>query len=111
LSVEKTRQTNLQTGATNAIAAINALTGTNVGVASVTPATAVHAVATPVTIMGSNFTGATAVTIGVACTSVVVVNDGEITCITGAASVAGTFNVVVTAPAGTGTLTNGFTFT
>lgn len=109
LSAEKTRQTNAQTAATNAITAINNLSVTAVG--SVSPATAVHAVATPVTIYGAYFTGATAVTIGVACTGITVVNDNTITCTTGAGSVAGTFNVVVTSPTGTGTLTNGFVFT
>jgi hypothetical protein len=112
LTAEKARYTSIQTAATSAITAINALTGGAPGVFSVNPATAVHAVATPVTIMGSGFSvSAPTVTIGVACTSVVVVNDGELTCTTGAASVAGTFNVVVVTSAGTGTLTAGFVFT
>lgn len=111
LNAEKTRQTSLQTGATNAITAINNLTGGAPGVASITPATGAHATAIPVTIYGSGFTGATGVTISVACTSVVVVNDGEITCTTAATVAAGTYNVVVTTPAGSGTLNNGFVFT
>jgi hypothetical protein len=77
----------------------------------VSPGTAVHAVATPVTITGYGFTGATAVTIGgIACTAVVVVNDSTITCTTPATSVAGTASVAVTTPAGTGTL-GGFVYT
>jgi large repetitive protein len=112
LNAEKARQTSTQSGATNAITAINNLTGGAPGVFSVNPNTAVHAVATAVTIQGSGFTGATAVTIGgVACTGVTVVNDGEITCTTGTTTTAGAANVVVTTPAGTGTLTGGMTFT
>ena len=111
LAAEKTRLTNANTSNTSAINAINGITGGAPGVASVSPNTAVHAVATAVTIQGSGFTGATAVTIGVACTAVTVVNDGEITCTTAATTVAGTFDVVVTTPAGTGTLTGGFIYT
>jgi hypothetical protein len=111
LNTEKTRLTNANTANSSAITAINNLTGGAPGVNSVTPNTAVHAVATPVTIFGSGFTGASSVTIGVACTGVTVVNDGEITCTTAATTVAGTFNVVVVATGGTGTLTGGFTFT
>jgi hypothetical protein len=111
LSAEKTRQTSTQSGATSAIAAINALTGGAPGIFSVTPSTGAHATAIPITIFGSGFTGATGVTISVACTALVVVNDGEITCTTAATVAAGTYNVVVTTPAGTGTLTGGFVFT
>lgn len=111
LNAEKTRQTTSQTGAAGAITAINALLGGAAGVFSVAPATTLHGVAIPVTIQGSGFTGATAVNIGGACTSLVVVNDGEITCNTPAASVAGTSNVVVTAPGGAGTLTGGMVYT
>jgi hypothetical protein len=74
------------------------------------PASAVHAVAGPVTITGYGFTGATAVNIGGACTAVTVVNDGTITCTTPAASVAGTANVVVTTPSGAGTLIGGMVY-
>jgi IPT/TIG domain len=111
LNAEKTRQTAAQTAATNAITAINNITTSDVTAVTVSPSTCVHAVATPVTIQGSGFTGATAVNIGGACTAVVVVSDGEITCTTPTTSVAGTVNVVVTAPGGTGTLTNGFIYT
>jgi hypothetical protein len=80
-------------------------------VIGVSPGTAVHAVATPVTITGYGFTGATAVTInGVACTAVTVVNDATITATTGATTVAGTGVVAVTTPAGVGSGTS-FTFT
>jgi hypothetical protein len=111
LAAEKTRQTAIQTAATNAITAINNLTGGAPGVFSVNPASVVHGVATPVTIMGSGFTGASSVTIGVACTGVTVVNDGEITCTTAATTVAGTFNVVVVATGGTGTGVGLMTYT
>ena len=58
---------------------------------------------TTVTITGTNFTGATAVTFGgTAATSVVVVNATTITAIT-PAHAAGAVNVVVTTPGGTGT--------
>lgn len=80
-------------------------------VTGLSTATVTHAVATPITITGYGFTGATAVNIGGACTAVVVVNDSTITCTTPAASVAGVANVVVTTPAGAGTLTGGMTYT
>lgn len=54
-----------------------------------------------VTITGTNFTGATGVTIGgVACTSVIVVNPTTITCVPGAHAAAANQSVVVTTPAG-----------
>jgi hypothetical protein len=78
----------------------------------ISPSTAVHAVATPVTITGYGLTGTTGVTIGgIACTAVTVVNDSTITCTTPATSVAGVASVVVTTPAGTGTLPVGMTYT
>lgn len=58
-------------------------------------------------VYGRGFTGATGVTLkGVAATSVVVVNPNKITC-TSAAAAAGTGDVVVTTPNGTGTLEDG----
>lgn len=111
LNAEKARLTAASGNNTAAIAAINALNTAPVTVMSVSPSSAVHGVATPVIIQGSGFTGATAVNIGGACTSMVVVNPGEITCVTPAASVAGTSNVVVTAPGGTGTDTGAFIYT
>jgi hypothetical protein len=79
-------------------------------VTSITPATGTTAGGTAVTIVGTNLTGATAVTLGgTAATSVVVVNDTHITAVT-PAKTAGAKDVAVTTPAGTGTLTNGFTY-
>lgn len=78
-------------------------------VTSITPATGPQAGGTAVTIRGTNFSGATGVTIGVAATSVVVVNDTTITCVTGATT-AGAKNVVVADDSGNATLTNGFTY-
>jgi len=55
-------------------------------------------------IRGSNFTGATGVTIGgTACTGVVVVNDGLIRCIA-PVKAAGTYDVIVLSPLGNVTL-------
>jgi hypothetical protein len=63
-----------------------------------------------VTITGVNFTGATGVTIGgSAATSVVVVNDTTITCVT-PAHAAGASDVVVTTPAGSDTGTAAYTY-
>jgi hypothetical protein len=111
LNTQKASLTATQTTITNQIAAINAITTADATVVQVSPATAVHGTATLVTIQGSGFTGATAVNIGGACTGVTVVDDGELTATTPTTSVAGTVNVTVTSPAGTGTLTNGFVYT
>jgi hypothetical protein len=78
-------------------------------VTSITPATGTTAGGTAVTIKGTNFAGATGVTIGVAATSVVVVNDTTITCVTGATT-SGAKNVVVADDSGNATLTNGYTY-
>lgn len=78
---------------------------------SVTPDDGDDGGATAVTISGVGFTGATSVAFGgVAATSVVVVNDTTITCVT-PAHAAGAVAVVVTTPEGVGTLAAGFTYT
>jgi large repetitive protein len=65
---------------------------------------------TSLTITGSNFTGATSVTIGgTAATGLIVVNATTITATT-PAHAAGTVDVVVTTPGGTGTGTGLFTY-
>ena len=79
-------------------------------VTSCTPDSGSTAGGTGVTIAGANFTGATGVTFGGdAATSVSVVSDISITCVT-PAHAAGAVDVVVTTSAGSGTLTNGFTY-
>ncbi len=76
-------------------------------ISSVNYATVGRAGATAVTATGTNLTGATALTLGgTACTSVVVVNSTTITFVT-PAKTAGAYDLVVTTPGGTGTLTNG----
>lgn len=80
-------------------------------ITTITPATGAAAGGTAVTVVGTNFkhTG-TSITFGaVAATSVVVVSDTELTCVT-PAKTAGAYNVVVTTDSGTGTKTNGFTY-
>lgn len=111
LAAEKARQTTNQTNAANAISAINGINTAQVVVQSVSPSVLPHGVAAQVSIQGADFTGATAVNIGGACTSVVVVSPSLITCLTPAASAAGTANVVVTATAGTGTGTGLMVYT
>lgn len=65
---------------------------------------------TTVTLTGTNFTGATGVTFGgSSATSVTVVNDTTITCVT-PSHAAGAVDVVVTTPSGSGTLTSGYTY-
>lgn len=78
-------------------------------VTSITPATGPQAGGTAVTIKGTNFSTGATVTIGVAATSVVVVNSTTITCVTGATT-AGAKNVVVTDEGVAATLTNGYTY-
>ena len=112
LNQELARQTTAQTQANNNVTAINNLISASPTVASITPNTTLHGVAASVTILGSGFSVSTpTVNIGGACTSVSVVNDGMLTCLTPAASVAGATNVSVTTSKGTGTLTNGMTYT
>jgi len=63
-----------------------------------------------VTITGAHLSGASSVAIGgVACTSVVVVNDTTITCVVPAGT-AGAKDLVVTTPFGVGTLVGGYTY-
>lgn len=77
---------------------------------SLTPTTGAAAGGTAVTLTGHDYTGATAVTFGgVAATSVVVVSDTSITCVTGAHA-AGAVSLVVTTPAGSHTKTTAFTY-
>lgn len=95
---------------TNADARYAAIENDPPTVTTVTPNTGGTAGGTAVTLVGTNFTGATGVTFGgTAATSVVVVNDTHITLVT-PAKTAGAKDVVVTTPAGTGTKTNGFTY-
>ncbi|WP_416193271.1 IPT/TIG domain-containing protein [Nitrobacter sp. TKz-YC01] len=79
-------------------------------VTSVAPNTGPPAGGTPVTITGTNFTGATAVTFGgTPATGVTVVNDTTITATT-PAHAAGAVAVAVTTSGGTNSLPNGFTY-
>ena len=79
-------------------------------VTGIAPAAGPLAGGTAVTITGTNFTGATSVTIGgAAATGVVVVNATTITAVTPAGT-AGAQNVAVTTPGGTGTGTGLFTY-
>jgi len=79
-------------------------------VTTVTPNTGVPGGSTAIALVGTNFTGATGVTFGgTAATSVVVVDDTHITCVT-PAHAAGAVDVVVTTPAGSGTKTGGYTY-
>ena len=80
------------------------------GVDNISPSSGVAAGGTAITITGEGLTGSTAVSFGgVAATSVVVVSDSSITCVTGAHA-AGAVNVVVTNPRGNVTVTNGYTY-
>lgn len=77
----------------------------------ISPATGVAAGSTAVTITGTNLFETTGVTIGGnAATSLVVVSDTQVTCVT-AAHAAGAVNVVLTTPAGSVTGTGIFTYT
>ncbi|WP_423064228.1 IPT/TIG domain-containing protein [Candidiatus Paracoxiella cheracis] len=77
---------------------------------TVNPNTGTTAGGTAVTITGTGFTGATGATFdGVAATDFTVVNDTTITCTT-PAHAAGSVNVAVTGPGGSGTVTNVFTY-
>ncbi len=79
------------------LSAINASSGTASGGAGVT-------------LTGTLLTGATAVTFdGIAATSVTVINSTTVTLVT-PAHAAGAVDVVITTPAGSATLTNGYTY-
>jgi hypothetical protein len=79
-------------------------------VGSVSPTSGPTGGGTSVTITGTNFTGATAVTFGgVSATGITVVNSTTITATT-PAHAAGTVDVVVTTPGGTGTGTNLYSY-
>ncbi len=80
-------------------------------ISSVSPSSGALAGGNPITITGTNLTGATSLTVGgSAATSVVVVSATSITAVTPAGT-AGAKNVVVTTPFGTATATNAFTYT
>lgn len=94
-----------------ATAAIAADVSDDPVVTSISPTSGTHLGGTPVTIVGSGFTGATDVKIGgVSITALVVTNDTHIAGTT-AAKAAGTYDVVVTTPNGSGPLAAAYTFT
>gem|GEM_PF-841499 len=88
----------------------NAMAVVSPAVTTILPLNGTTAGGSPVTIVGSGFTGATAVTLGgVAATGVTVINDTMIDAITGAHA-AGVVDVTVTTPAGPGTGTGFYTY-
>lgn len=79
-------------------------------ITTVTPNSGAAAGGTPITIVGTNFAGVTAVTIGgVPATALVVHDETTITCTTGAHA-AGAVNVVVSDDSGPITKVNGYTY-
>jgi hypothetical protein len=78
-------------------------------IVKVTPASGPIAGGTAITIEGEHLDGVTAVSLGVAVTSFVVVSDRKITCVA-AATTAGAKTVSITAPSGTVTKANGYTY-
>lgn len=79
-------------------------------ISTVTPATGTTAGGTAVTIVGTNFVNVTAVTFGgTTATTIRVVSTTTLTCVT-PAKTAAAYNVVVTTSGGSGTKTNGFTY-
>jgi len=83
---------------------------TSTSITSITPISGPIAGGTPITITGTNLTGATSVTVGgVAATSVVVVSSTSVTAVTPAGTV-GAKSVAVTTPDGTASLSSAFTY-
>jgi large repetitive protein len=81
-------------------------------VTSISPTYGPVSVATPITITGTGFTGATGVTVGgTAATSVVVVSSTEITATTPASSSVGQVDVLVSTPSGTSGVVSGDQYT
>jgi hypothetical protein len=79
-------------------------------ISSINPTSGPAAGGTSMVLTGSNFTGATAVTLGgTAATSFTVVSATQITAVT-PAHAAGAVNVVVTTPGGSATAVDGFTY-
>jgi hypothetical protein len=78
---------------------------------SIAPASGPITAGTRVTITGTGFTGATAVTFGGTAATVLTVNSDTQIMATVPAHAAGAVNVVVTTPGGTATGTNAFTYT
>lgn len=80
-------------------------------IASITPATGAHGGTTAIVIVGTNLTGTSAITVGGAAATAVVVNDD--THVHATAPVHGsaaTVDVVLTTPAGSVTATGGFVY-
>ena len=78
---------------------------------SLTPTSGTINGGTLVTFTGTTLTGTTGITFGgAAATSVTVIDDTTVTAVT-AAHAAGIVDVIVTTPNGTGTVTNGYTYT
>ncbi|MBK9087653.1 MAG: IPT/TIG domain-containing protein [Holophagales bacterium] len=79
-------------------------------VSDINPSSGTTAGGTTVTITGTNFTGATAVTFGVTAATSYTVNSATQITATTPAHAAGTVDVAVTTPAGTATSTGGFAY-
>jgi hypothetical protein len=96
-------------GVASAINAFSYIAGPTI--ASVSPNSGSTSGGTTITITGANLTGATSVTVGgAAATNVTVVSATTVTAIAPAGTM-GAKPVSVTAPSGTGTLANAFTYT
>lgn len=80
-------------------------------IGTVTPSSGPAAGGTVVNISGSNFTGATGVTFGGTSGTALTVNSPSSITVTTPPHAAGSVNVVVTTPSGTGTESGGFTYT